>query len=854
MSDDLSMLEAQQTIHELIAQQAPLERTLDAVAHWIEILLPGGVVAFMRLDRRRCSLSLFPTQHFSPRYIERLQQVAIGPDVASFGAAAHFRQLIVTEDIQTDPRWKPFRDVALREKLRACWSSPIITVQGELLGTFGIYCRQPATPSNLSKHRLRQAAALIALAILRDRDRHSHRTLTERHRTLFVNHPDAVYKLDLEGRILRGNEALERITGYPVNTLIGRHFSELVDFSAQALTQGAFDAAKAGASHYYEALGAHRAGHTYHLEATKFPVIVDGAIAGVYGVCRDITQRKRQEAEFRLLQRGIEATPSGVVMVAASHDMPIIYTNEAFSRLTGYSREEVLGKNSRFLQGAKTDSEALDTIRQALAEHREIQVTLLNYRKDSTPFWNQLSISPVFDSSGRCTHYLGIQVDITQQRSQEAQLAHHATHDLLTDLPNRNLLDKRLESAFRQSRQSRHLLALLYIDLDGFKSLNDGLGYVVGNRLLIVMAERLRQQLGPEDSVARLGGDEFAFLLPGLTSSQEAVAVAERILVALEQPLEIAGQLLYISASIGIACSDESVEQARELIQHAHLALEAAKQQGRNTWQWYQGDAKQQVNEHVLLRFDFHAALHENQFELYYQPIVEAASGRICSLEALVRWHHPRYGMVSPSIFIPLAEQTGQIIPLGRWVLRQACQDLVAMQVSGQRVFPVAVNISALQFRRDGFFADILRILDDTGLPPEMLELELTESVLLGGAEQAIEQIRALHKLGITVSMDDFGTGFSSLSYLRDLPIRKVKLDRAFIYDILTSRKSVAIVQGIIAMAHHLGLVVVAEGVEERAQQEDLIQRRCDLLQGFHFARPMPLKEVAKLPDVLPGA
>ncbi|WP_427031077.1 putative bifunctional diguanylate cyclase/phosphodiesterase [Halomonas sp. H2] len=253
-----------------------------------------------------------------------------------------------------------------------------------------------------------------------------------------------------------------------------------------------------------------------------------------------------------------------------------------------------------------------------------------------------------------------------------------------------------------------------------------------------------------------------------------------------------------------------------------------------------------------LLRHDLHTALGHDQFELYYQPIVEAVNGRIRGLEALIRWHHPERGMISPMVFIPLAEQTGQIIPLGRWVLRRACQDAAAMHAAGERVVPIAINISSLQFRRDGFLEDVHQVLADTGLPPELLEFEVTESVLLDGAEQAIELIKRLKVIGIKVALDDFGTGFSSLSYLRDLPIHKVKLDRAFIKDITTSRSNAAIVQGIITMAHHMDLEVVAEGIEEREQQQDLIRRHCDLLQGYLFARPMPWEEIIMLPNLLP--
>ncbi|MEH6643710.1 EAL domain-containing protein [Vreelandella glaciei] len=854
MTNDLTLLEAQQDIHELIAQQAPLETTLDAIARWIGIQLPGAIVAFMRFDPTRCSLSLYPCHRFSQAYYERLQDVPIGPTAASFGAAAYLRRQVITEDIQTDSRWECLRSAALTEGLRACWSNPVITAQRELLGTFCTYYRQPSSPSETILRRLRQAATLVALAIIKHRNNRHHQMLAERHRSLFVNHPAGVYELDLKGHFLRGNAALERITGYPEQDLVGHHFNEFISPDYRDQTQAAFDAARAGASRHYETQGTHADGHPYYLEVTNFPVTVEGEVVGVYGICQDITQRKRQEAELRLLQRGIEASPNGILMVdACQPDMPIVYANEAFCHLTGYASDEVQGRNCRFLQGADTDPTVVATIRHALAARTEVQVTLLNYRKDGTPFWNRLAISPVVDTSGHCTHFIGTQQDITLERNQEALIAYQATHDLLTALPNRTALDDRLEHALRWSQQNHRLLAVMSLGLDGFKAINEGLGYPTGNQLLAAIADRLRQLLGPRDTLARLTGDEFAFLMPDFNNREEVAHAAERILTTFERSFDIEGRALHISTSVGVACSDEVIQQPHELLQHADLALGAAKRQGRNTWQWYQGEEEQDTNEHVLLRHDLHAALHEHQFELYYQPIVDAVTGHIRSVEALVRWHHPIHGMVSPGVFIPIAEQTGLIIPLGRWVLRQACEHLAAMRAKGERVFPVAVNISSLQFRRDGFLDEVQAILDETGLPPELLELEMTESILLGGAEQAIEMIGTLRGMSITVAIDDFGTGFSSLSYLRDLPIHKIKLDRAFIHDILTSHRNAAIVQGIITMAHHMGLVVVAEGIEERTQQEELVRRECDLLQGYFFARPMPWKALMTLPDQLPA-
>ena len=853
MLNELKLMETQQEVHELIARQAPLGQTLNAIARWISVMLPDAIIAFMRFDPAEQTLSLYPNPVLSAAYQALLQQVPIGPDSASFGCAAFQRELVVSEDISSDPRWSAFSIAAQAEGLRACWSSPVMTTSGELLGTFGTYYRTPCTPSETSKRRLRQAAALVALALIRDRDATSHRTLSEWHRSLFVNHPDGVYEFDLKGRLKRGNAALTRITGYPNEALIGRHFNEFIEADYRDVTQASFDAARQGGSRQYETKGIHRDGHAYHLEVINFPVTIDGEVVGVYGICRDITERKRQEAARHLLERGIQATPNGVIMADATQpDMPLVYANDAFYAMTGYAPEEVLGRNCRFLQGPGTDQAVVSAIRCAIVARESLEATLLNYRKDGTPFWNHLSLSPVFDERGACSHYIGIQQDITQQRDHEAQIAYQATHDLLTGLANRKALDEHLEAAFSQVQKAHGLLAVMHLDLDGFKSVNDGLGHHVGNRLLTAVAERLQQLAQPGDSLARLTGDEFALLLPHLESKQAGEALAVRILEALSTPFQIEGKPLHISASIGIACNCDATEQAHELLQRAGLAMNKAKQQGRNTLYWYRGNAQSTTQDSVLLRHDLHTALLSEQFELHYQPIVDAISGRIRGLEALARWYHPERGMISPGVFIPLAEQTGQIIPLGRWVLKRACRDAATLRAGGGPVVPVAVNISSLQFRREGFLEEVQQALVESGLPATFLELEVTESVLLDGADQAIELIHQLKAMGILVALDDFGTGFSSLSYLRDLPIHKVKLDRAFIQDVLTNRGTAAIVQGIITMAHHLDLVVVAEGVEEPAQQQDLVRRSCDLLQGYLFAKPMSLKDLQVLPDTLP--
>ncbi|XKH00839.1 EAL domain-containing protein [Marinobacter nauticus] len=562
---------------------------------------------------------------------------------------------------------------------------------------------------------------------------------------------------------------------------------------------------------------------------------------------------KHQTDELRLLKRGIEASPNGLIMVDAQKpDMPIVFANPAFSRITGYPTHEILGQNCRFLQGKDTDPKAVRQIREGLQGTDRVDVSLINYRKDGTPFWNRVTISPVLDADGSCTHFIGIQQDITYQKEQEAKIAYQATHDLLTGLPNRMAFSESMAELFKSCQKNQKPLAFLYLDLDGFKSINDGLGYSIGNQLLVEVARRIQSSMETESVIGRLVGDEFGILLYGYQDSSQVIAVAEKILRKLVLPFEIGELTLHLSGSIGIAATASDLAQPHELMQYADLALTHAKRKGRNTWQWYRGGGVRTTRDAVVLRNELQKALKTDQFVLHYQPLVDAVSGKIRSVEALVRWNHPERGMISPGDFIPLAEKTGQIIPLGQWVLRQACREIAQLNANGDRMLPVAVNISSLQFLRENFLTNVDQALEDSGLPARFLELEVTESVLLDGAEPVIALMESLNKRGIHVAIDDFGTGFSSLSYLRDLPTHKVKLDRSFIAKTLSDRRTAAIVQGVITMAHHMDMVVVAEGIETLEEQNDLVRRNCDLLQGYRFSKPVPLEVLEGLPDRLP--
>lgn len=580
-----------------------------------------------------------------------------------------------------------------------------------------------------------------------------------------------------------------------------------------------------------------------------------GLVALAIGHYRERQSREQAEAELRLLKRGVEASPNGVVIAdAEADDLPLIYASPAFLQMTGYTQDEVLGRNCRFLQGDETDPAAADEIRQALAQQRDITLVLKNHRKDGTPFWNRLSINPLYDEQGRCTHFVGIQQDITRQRENEALLEYQALHDRLTGLPNWHSFEQRLQHDYELSGRGHEQLGLLYIDLDDFKPVNEGMGHAAGDQLLVEVARRMRALLQPGDMLTRISGDEFVLLLAGVNTDAEVVEMAESILSVLSSPFDIGGQRLHISASVGLTLGRHSDRtSATTLVRRADYAMQQAKAEGRNTWYWYDVDAHNDHTEHLRLRRELAEALSQQQLRVYYQPVVSARSGRMVAVEALVRWQHPQRGLVSPAQFIAVAEQTGQIIAIGRYVLQQACADMAQLYRDTGRVLPVSVNISPLQFRRSGFLDELDTVLRHTGLPADQLVLEVTEGVLMSGTESSIELLGRIRERGIGVAIDDFGTGFSSLSYLRQLPVNKIKLDRSFICNVTSSRGDAAIVRGIIAMAHHLQLQVVAEGIETDDQWQYLQQRKCDLLQGFLFARPMPLEQLLQLPERLPG-
>jgi diguanylate cyclase (GGDEF)-like protein/PAS domain S-box-containing protein len=560
------------------------------------------------------------------------------------------------------------------------------------------------------------------------------------------------------------------------------------------------------------------------------------------------TLRETEEA-LRLRDRAVDASVNPVMIVSATDpDMPLVYVNRAFERVTGYGREEAIGRNCRFLQGADREQPELDKIRRAIAEEHDAQALLRNYRKDGSLFWNMLYVTPVLDPrSGTVTHFVGVQYDITEIKRYQDELEHQANHDALTGLANRNLLKDRLQQSLALAHRYERPFSLAFIDLDNFKLINDSLGHDIGDRLLKIVAERLVTCVREGDTVARLGGDEFVLLVTEQGRDDSVYRIVQRVMAAISQPFVIDKREFKVTCSVGVATFPHDGEDPDTLLRNADTAMYRAKDLGRNTFQLYSSEMNANFGERLTLETDLWKALERDEFVLHYQPKVDLKTGRIIGMEALLRWQHPVSGMVPPGKFIPVAEESSLIVQIGNWVIHEACRQNKAWQDDGLRYVPIAVNISARQLQDRNLVETVRAALESTRLRAEHLEIELTESAVMLNADETINTMAVLRGMDVRISLDDFGTGYSSLSYLKRFPVTGLKIDQSFVRDIAYDPDDAAIVRAIVAVAQELMLDVTAEGVETVEQLEFLKAHGCGEAQGYYFARPVPASEMQAL-------
>jgi len=670
-----------------------------------------------------------------------------------------------------------------------------------------------------------------------------------RFRTCFESSPDPAWIL-ADGKFVACNAAAVKALGYSVcSEIADAHPSHL---SPEVQPDGEPSHAKAERlMRQVEETGLERFewmhrkadGTDFLTEVTLSRIMLDGRVA-LYSVWRDISERKRVEKDLQLASAVYENTADGIIITDPNGG--IISINKAFTEITGYVLEEVRGKTPAVLKSERQEEGFYRQMWGILKGTGVWQGEIWNRRKSGEVFPEWLTISAVRSANGEVANYVGVFSDLSAIKRSQEDLERLAHFDPLTDLPNRILFRDRLTHAFERSRRYGHRVAVLLLDLDGFKIVNDSLGHPFGDRLLQLVAERVQQTVRVEDTVARLGGDEFALVISNLLHGEDAVEVARNLMAAIQVPFDIGGHSAHVTASIGIAVFPEDGEEPNTLIRNADAAMYKAKASGRNAYRFYQAEMTQAAQARLANERGLRRGIDNGEFEVWYQPQVDLASGRYLGAEALVRWRDPERGLVPPGDFIPLAEETGFIISLGELVLNRVCQDARRWLDAGMDVGRLGINVAGPQLYRSDFVATLRRALDTHRLPPDHLEIEVTETFMMENPAEVRRILNAIQAMGVTTAIDDFGTGYSSLASLKELPIDTLKIDRAFVTHLPDDPHDIAIARAILAMGRSLEFNVIAEGIETAAQREFLEAEGCAEGQGYFFAKPMPPEDFVR--------
>jgi diguanylate cyclase (GGDEF)-like protein/PAS domain S-box-containing protein len=783
------------------------------------------------------------------------------------GALVASRRSILVPDTAVHPGWQRHNGA---DHVRNWMGVPLLAADRVI----GLYAVDKAVPGFFTSEHLRFTEALAphaALAIRNARLYEQIQRSEERFRALVDNSNEVVSLLDREGVTLYSSQSSAAILGDPVEEIVGRTLFERVHPEDQAEFRALFQTSlrSPGFPLVSEIRMRHRGGAWRTVEAVLVNRLDDPSVAAAVLNYRDVTDRKRAQQKIEDLNRDLqrqvaefqtllEVIPIGIG-IARDPACRRIEGNPYLARLMGLSPRENLSLNAPegesmpstrlFHDGRPLAPEELP-MQRAAAQGAEVVDMEMDVVRNGEKVGTILGYgAPLFDETGRPRGAIGASLDITERKRAEEQIKSLAYHDALTGLPNRRLFHDRLSVAVAQAHRNSQHLAVLFLDLDRFKPVNDSLGHAAGDRLIQDVAERLRTCLREGDTVARLGGDEFTLLVPGVAQVVDAARVAEKVLDALRVPFLIEGRELFATASIGISLYPEDGRDADTLVKSADAAMYRAKQLGRDNYQVCAPALNATALERLALEGSLRHAVGQDELVLHYQPVLDIASGRVKAMEALLRWRHPELGLVPPADFIPLAEMTGLIIAFSPWVLRTACAQAQEWQAQGHPGLGIAVNLSARQFQHPDLVGQVKRALDETNLGPGFLELEISETSAMQGPESASHTLRALKALGVRIAIDDFGTGSSSLSYLGRFPIDALKIDRSFTAEITRDPDDAAIANAVIALGHSLKLRVVAEGVETDDQLAFLTARNCDQAQGFLFGYPRPAKECTGLLD-----
>ena len=660
-----------------------------------------------------------------------------------------------------------------------------------------------------------------------------------RFRVLVENAPEAIFVLDTDTeKLIQVNDNLIKLLDIPQEILLDHPWKEVIP--EQQDMDEIFQRCLVGDTPCIE--WSFQAGEIIcEVRLIRLPASKQNLIRGSI---TDITVRKRAETQMRKLSSALQQTDDAIVITDPNGIVD--YVNFAFERITGYSSEEVLGKNLKMIRSDKHSDDFYQRLWQTIALGKVFSDVFINRKQDGTLYYEEKTISPLKDENGQITNYISVGRDISGRMEIQERLQYLAHHDVLTDLPNRVLFFDRLEQSLFRATRNKTLLSVMFLDLDRFKNINDTLGHDTGDLVLKQVAMRLKGQLRASDTIARLGGDEFAIMLESIDDIESTKAIALNLIHALSKPVIAGRHELHITTSIGISTFPTDGSDANSLLKNADIAMYQAKNLGKNTFQFYYKEMNELADKHFTLELELRHALENNEFELHYQPKIDLKTNQLIGSEALIRWNNPNLGLVPPVEFIPLLEETGMIIPVGEWVLETACQDLKQWLTQGIAPGTVAINLSARQFSSPNIETKLLNIIQHSKIPPELIEMEITEGLLIQNQNHALRILETLHDNHLTLALDDFGTGYSSLSYLKRFPIDIIKIDQSFIKDLTDNEDDTALVDTIIAMAKALKLKTVAEGIENRAQYQHLKDKGCDIGQGYFISKPMPAEDFAQ--------
>ncbi len=643
--------------------------------------------------------------------------------------------------------------------------------------------------------------------------------------------PTPYFRVDEAGRLVQVSRSAESLLGYRQDELRGTPVARLC-CSDRERRRLLHRLAKEGAVRAFELRLRHR-----HGEVVWVAVSARRLDGGVEGTVSDIGERKAAEAQMAKLSQALEQSADAAVITDPRGIVE--YANPAFEKLSGYRREEIVGRNISLLKSGKHDRDFYARLWRTILDGEVFREVFINRRKDGSLYYEQKTITPIKDARGRITHFVSTGQDVTRRMARQQRLRFMAEHDILTELPHRGLFMEMLGKVLAKARLHQRQVAVMFLDMDCFKEINDTFGHDAGDQALKIYARRLQAAVREEDVVARIGGDEFAILVDDMTGTDAIARIARKIIDAVAPPIVIDGQEIMLTVSIGISVFPDDGEDAETLLKHADMAMYQAKDLGRNNFQFFSADMRARALERITMESSLRHALERDEFLLHYQPQLDLRDGRVCGVEALLRWQHPELGLLSPGDFVPLLEESGLIAPVGEWVLATAFAQGHAWHEAGFDDLHISVNLSSRQFNDPGFIDRVAAIIEDSGIDPSLLELELTESVIMRNSRATNMALEGLDRMGVKFSIDDFGTGYSSLSYLKRFPIDTLKIDRSFVRDVNESADDAAIVAAIIGMGHNMNLKVIAEGVEQPSQLDFLRRQGCDAIQGYLFSQPL---------------